>query len=158
MVNRSCIAEIVQLGVKDFKLLCVGAHLVLWKMWTTLVGQCAQRHKFQPMTGGADLCVDLQAALQLVLIKRPKRSVKWEVDILDLPAATSGHCATGQAEGQTSAEYEFFEHSAHPITPQVLLRAWQSHRSRISQLLRQSLLRLFVVVRLAFRSHQAAAR
>src|SRR3546814_5980497 len=44
------------------------------------IGKVAERDEAEAMTGGADLLVDLQAALQLLAVERAKRAIALESD------------------------------------------------------------------------------
>ena len=59
-------------------------------MWAALVTQCAQGHILETVACSADFCVDLKAALELVLIEGAKRAFEGEVHIVDVAFAARG--------------------------------------------------------------------
>ena len=93
-------AEVVQLGVKYFEVICcILTYLGFREVRTTLVCQCTQRHILQAVAGRADFGVDFQTTLKLVLIEGPERTFKREVYIFDVASAAGCHrttCRKGQ--------------------------------------------------------------
>ena len=61
-----------------------GAHLLLGHRRPALLGELAVGHELEPVAGGADLGVDLQAALQLRLVEAAERPLEGEAVVGDL--------------------------------------------------------------------------
>ena len=88
-----------------------GAHLLLGKVRAALIRKGADGDVLQAVTACADLGVDFQTALELVLIKGAKRPFEGKVHVVDFPASASSHGRTsGQAQHGEGGEGEFLEH------------------------------------------------
>ena len=90
MVIRRGRAEIVQRCVKHFEIVCcVGAHLIFGQRRATFIMQGTQRDILQAVAGRADLRINLQAALQLVLVIGTEGAFKGEFVVLHIARSAS---------------------------------------------------------------------
>ena len=117
MVDRRAGADIVQLGVEDIKVRCIGADLIFGKLRATIIRKSTDRHELHTVACRADLGIDLQTALQLVGIEGPERPFEREVEVFDMRFTTSGESSgTCKAQGDNSRKEGFLDHCHGPYS------------------------------------------
>ena len=106
---------VAQVFVPDFDevLLDVGTDLIRRDAGAVFIGQGPDGNVTQTVTGGADLGVNLEAALQLVLVEGAEGTVEGETDVLHVTATFARGQRRGacQSNGGQCGECKFPEHA-----------------------------------------------
>jgi len=94
--------------VEHFVEFGISTCLIFRQRWAAFVVQIAEGNQFKTVTRGANLGVDLQTALQLVLIERAKRAFEREVEVFDKHFGFCGErCACCHSKCCCCGEGEF---------------------------------------------------
>ena len=116
VVRRGGGAVLAGFGVDHGQGLGIGLDLLFGQTRAADIGQRTDAHELQPMAGRADLGIDLQAALQLMLVKGSKRAFKAEGDIGDARFLCRPGSAGEQGQSGNSADCDFAYHLSQSLS------------------------------------------